>query len=164
MNIVLDTNTWLDCLVFKDKYAQFILDAVNEKQLKIYTCTHMFNEFKRVLNYIQLQPYLAKLALNLDVDHNYANDTQIIIQQLCDAFLNYSIFLDMPEQNNFTHIPKCKDQDDQIFLNFCVKHCIPILVSKDKHLLKMHKNMRKFSVYITNFKGIDNINSLYDLL
>jgi putative PIN family toxin of toxin-antitoxin system len=146
MNIVLDTNAWLDCLVFKNPSANFILEAIHSKKINTYTCMHMFNEFKRVLSYTQIQPYIGQLQTQ--------NNTNVVIETIYNNFLQHSIFLDTPDAQNFAYLPKCKDRDDQIFLNFCVQHAIGILITKDKHLLKMHKHMRKFNVYITNIDGL----------
>ena len=128
LKAVLDTNVWLDIFLFQDEKIQSIIDASAQKRIQIYACKHMYNELERVLTYRQFDKY-------------HHNIKEILLQ-----FNNLVIYLDNP--SNYFFPLKCKDKDDQIFLDFCAIYNIDFLISKDKQVLKLAKGMLKFAVNV----------------
>ena len=126
--VVLDTNIWLDLLLFKDINLNYIINAIHQKHLQVYACQKMYDELARVLHYPQFSKY----------NHD--------INQCLEQFNNYVIYLATPP--NLAIPVKCKDIDDQVFLDFCGLYNINFLISKDKQVLKLAKNMRKLGVKV----------------
>jgi len=127
-SIVLDTNIWIDKLIFDDKHIQHIFTAIENNTLQVYVCEKMFEELKRVLHY----PQFDKFNINIEKSLEYFNQ--------------YSHYKPHPKIN-FPH--KCKDKDDQLFIDFCYSYNINTLISKDMHILKMKKTLNKLGI-ITN--------------
>lgn len=48
---------------------------------------------------------------------------------------------------------RCKDVDDQKFLDLAARYACP-LITRDKHLLKVAKKMRRFGVRVTTPEGL----------
>ncbi|MFM2344134.1 MAG: hypothetical protein RLZZ210_744 [Pseudomonadota bacterium] len=128
IKIVLDTNIWLDFFVFKDSGLIHIITAIQNQSVQVYACKQMYDELERVLTYPQFARY----------NHN--------IENCLEEFNQYVNYLDTPPYLSIKL--KCRDRDDQVFLDLCALNNIDLLISKDKQVLKLAKGMRRFGVKV----------------
>lgn len=118
MRTVLDTNVILSLWLFVDSRYTPIRLACEQKLLTPLTSPPCLEEFARVLRYPQFE----------------RNEAQIE-----SAFAAYQaaveVVTDVPP--NALTLPRCKDRDDQKFLELARDGDAKLLVTKDKALLKL---------------------------
>lgn len=112
---VLDTNVVLDCLHFMNPAARPILHALETGQIECWASHATLEELRRVLDYP---------ALGLDS----ARQTAILAR--------YRAQVRCVEPAHAYCLPRCKDADDQKFLQLAAGGA-SMLVSKDRALLKL---------------------------
>jgi len=127
LRLVLDTNAWLDWLVFGDTQIAPLRAAHAAGEIEIYidaTCTE---ELRRVLNY-----KLGKRVLD--------TATQEAALAECRR-----IALPCEPDAGVTHaaLPLCRDKDDQKFLELARAARADYLVTKDRDLLELAR--RKYA-------------------
>lgn len=128
--LVIDTNILLDLLVFDDQRAHPLRAALNESQLIALGSAYTVAEFLDVI---------ARPQFNLN-----AEEQTKAHQQLLE-------WLTIEQEEAIQTAPwKCKDKDDQIYLNLAFSHRPCTLLSKDKQVLKLAKRARQHDVVITN--------------
>ncbi|MBB1060292.1 putative toxin-antitoxin system toxin component, PIN family [Marilutibacter spongiae] len=118
--IVLDTNAWLDLLVFEDPRIGAIRTALGEDRLAAFTDADCREEWRRVLDYpvLALDP-ARQAALLREFD------------TLTRPYDGHAI--DAPP------LPRCRDADDQKFLELARACGARWLVSRDKALLRLNR-------------------------
>ncbi|TAK91351.1 MAG: putative toxin-antitoxin system toxin component, PIN family [Burkholderiaceae bacterium] len=115
--LVLDTNTALDLMIFNDPVIEPLRTLLSSHGAVLHASTHTLNEFARVLSYPRLQ---------LDADtitatrHRYA--------ALCQLHRD-------PDAN--PTLPQCADPDDQAFIELAAAIPADFLLSKDKAVLHL---------------------------
>lgn len=120
--IVLDTNVWLDWLVFCDAGVNCIKGAVASGTAAIFISSACLAELKRVLGY-----NLSGRALDAQAQAAALAQCQAIaIPALADSSLHPTCVL-----------PKCADPDDQIFLELARDCSADFLLTKDRDLLAL---------------------------
>ncbi len=127
MKLVLDTNVWLDCLIFADPRVDALRTALAQGSLTVLATQSMLDEFADVIGRPQfgIDPQArARLAAR-----------QLEQVSLCgtapDCRLN------------------CTDRADQMFIDLAVAQRVEWLVSRDKALLRLRKTAaRRFSIRI----------------
>ena len=125
--LVLDTNVVLDLFFWHDARALALLAALSSET------------FRAVVS----EETLAELIDVLMRSPFHRNEEQV--RAILAHYLNFSI----RESLGDTPCPvRCKDPDDQKFLSLATKSRCP-LVTRDKHLLKIAKKMRRFGVRVT---------------
>ncbi|CAN7445847.1 putative toxin-antitoxin system toxin component, PIN family [Trinickia sp. LjRoot230] len=131
--VVLDSNVWIDILVFDDPATRPIHAALTGGALDAVINARCLAELSRVLDYPQFASrVLDKAALLASVG------------QLCSM----TELAASPE--GAAMLPKCKDRDDQKFLELAYASGASWLVSKDRALLKLDKRTsRDFGFRIT---------------
>ncbi|HEV3104235.1 MAG TPA: putative toxin-antitoxin system toxin component, PIN family [Trinickia sp.] len=120
--VVLDSNVWIDMLVFDDAAARPILAALERGALSAVIDVRCLAELTRVLDY----PQFVKRAV--DKKAALASVARLAAMTEADAALLGDAAL-----------PKCKDRDDQKFLELAHAASVDWLVSKDRALLKLGK-------------------------
>jgi uncharacterized protein len=120
-NLILDTNVWLDWLIFQDDLILPVRHQVSDHQLNIVATAHMRAELADVLQ----RPYF---------DHRKLNIEQCLIEfdrvtKLVKAAPACPL--------------KCKDPDDQVFIDLVMSLEPAVLLSKDKAVLKLAKRAAK---------------------
>jgi uncharacterized protein len=120
--VVLDSNVWIDMLVFDDAAARPIRAALESRALRAVINARCLAELTRVLDY----PQFVKRA----VDKEAALALVARLSEMTDA--------DAPPDGS-SPLPKCKDRDDQKFLELAHAAGVDWLVSKDRALLKLAK-------------------------
>lgn len=126
--VVLDTNICLDLFVFRDPRWQAILEGLHSGILQAFTKTRCRDEWQAVLHY----PHLPVEAGQMD--------------QLCAEFDRFISCSDPAMQEHIV-LPKCKDGDDQKFLEIARDGAADFLVSKDKALLRLAKRVKKAGLF-----------------
>lgn len=119
LRLVLDTNVWLDWLVFNDPAIGIIKRAVTMHEAVIFATTACEQELERVLTYpMRRQP------LNPDRQaHCLAQFRRIARLHEEDGHCDHSA------------LPRCKDTDDQKFLELARDCSADFLITRDRDLL-----------------------------
>jgi putative PIN family toxin of toxin-antitoxin system len=124
--VVLDSNVWIDILVFDDPDSRPIHAALASGALIALIDGRCLAELTRVLDYPQ---FVARA-----VDKEAALAT---VARLTE-------FVTTPEAaENATPLPKCKDRDDQKFLELAHAARADWLVSKDRAVLKLARRIAR---------------------
>ena len=121
--VVLDTNIVLDWLVFEDGGMPLLMDAINRRRLTIATNAACIDELARVLAY-----------------PNFKLDSAAQQQ----ALQRYREFAEIvPERASLLGVvPRCRDQDDQKFLELAAHAGAAALISKDHAVLGLKRSMK----------------------
>ncbi len=122
MRLVLDTNVWLDWLVFADAGAAPIKNAVARGAAAVFISPACEAELVRVLGYA-----LSGRALS--------TEAQATALALCRAIA--SDVLDCNVSHTIAELPRCADSDDQMFLELARDCRADALITKDRDLLAL---------------------------
>jgi putative PIN family toxin of toxin-antitoxin system len=122
MRLVLDTNVWLDWLVFDDAGVAPIKDAVTRGTVGIFISAACETELIRVLGYPLSGRTLdaAAQAAALAQCRAIARDVQ-----------------DCAKPHDIAALPRCEDPDDQMFLELARDCRADTLITKDRDLLAL---------------------------
>lgn len=121
LRLVLDTNVWLDWLVFDDPGIKALQAAVGAGEAEIFINADCEAELLRVLGY-PLQKW------TLDAEQ------QIVCIERCRAVAQKI------EKNCTITLPACADSDDQKFLELSAGACAHYLLSRDQALLALARH------------------------
>ena len=122
MRLVLDTQVWLDWLVFDDPGVRPLRDAVQSGRAEIVIDAACEAELARVLAYdlgkrsISSEAQLAALTLARSLARRVST---VVAEKL----------------------PQCKDADDQKFVELAYAAKADVLVTKDRALLEMRRRV-----------------------
>jgi putative PIN family toxin of toxin-antitoxin system len=123
--LVLDTNVVLDWIAFRDPRVQPIVAAIERGDLRTATSGACLQELRRVLNYAQIKLDAAAQAL---------------------AFKRYAahaMVFEVAESAAAMNLPRCEDADDQKFLELCWHARASHLVTRDKALLRLARQVAR---------------------
>ena len=121
MKLVLDTNAVLDWLHFRDPGIALVAQAVESRKAELVSAAECVEELRRVLAYPQFR---------LDAGQ---------CEGILDRYLAMARLVDMPASGTLTGIPRCRDPDDQKFLELAWHAGADCLVTKDKALLRLSR-------------------------
>lgn len=127
LSVILDSNIWIDILVFDDAHSRPIKDALVSGALRATTNTACREELRRVLDYPQFKRYAIDQAAALAWADAHSTLHDVSEAELAAA----------------QRLPTCKDLDDQKFLELARDCGARYLLSKDKLVLKMHSRMAR---------------------
>ncbi|HEY4583324.1 MAG TPA: putative toxin-antitoxin system toxin component, PIN family [Lysobacter sp.] len=119
---VLDTNAWLDLLIFRDPALAGFEDAARAGALRIAADARALDELARVLRYG---------ALRLDE----------AAARACHA--TAAAFAVVPPVPSPARLPHCRDRDDQMFLEIAAGAGACALLTRDAELLRLHRRMSR---------------------
>jgi putative PIN family toxin of toxin-antitoxin system len=122
LRAVLDSNVWIDILVFDDPITRPIRAALEAGTLEALIDARCLKELTYVLDY----PQFVRFAMN----KAQALETLARLSQLVEP---------EPLSEDAPPLPKCRDRDDQKFLELAHAIKADWLVSKDRALLKLAK-------------------------
>ncbi|CAG4928194.1 putative toxin-antitoxin system toxin component, PIN family [Paraburkholderia saeva] len=125
-HVVLDSNVWIDILVFDDPHTRPIRAALESGALKALIDMRCLAELTYVLDY----PQFARR----EIDKAAALDT---LAGLCQQVAPPA------PAGDARPLPKCKDRDDQKFLELAHAARADWLVSKDRAVLKLAKRIAR---------------------
>lgn len=124
--LVIDTNVTLDLLLFDSQIAAPLLAAVMDGRAEWLTAPYCRDELTRVLAY----PEFRLTAEQQDaICQRYA-----ALTSCCDQIAPLPETLPGP-------LPRCKDPDDQPFLELAVAAGADLLVTRDNALLRLRKRV-----------------------
>ena len=130
--VVLDSNVWIDILVFDDPHTRPIAAALESGALAALIDARCLAELTYVLDYPQF--------VHRKVDKAAALAVVARLAQLVEP---------VAPQEDTRPLPKCKDRDDQKFLELAHAAQADWLVSKDRAVLKLAKRIaRDFGIQI----------------
>ena len=125
LRVVLDSNVWIDILVFDDPATRPIHAALQARTLEALIDSRCLTELTHVLGYPQF--------VRMDVDQAAALATVTRLSTLVAPTL----------PNDERPLPKCKDRDDQKFLELAHASGADWLVSKDRAVLKLARRVAR---------------------
>lgn len=127
--VILDTNILLDIFVFDDQRAHPLRAALINQEFDAPVTQDTLDELADVI---------SRPQFSLDK-----------IQQV-DILLQWQNWSRLVESSDLQVAPwKCKDRDDQVFINLAYSYKPSTLISKDKLVLKLAKRAIKDQVTIT---------------
>lgn len=121
LRIVLDTNVVLDLFHWANVDAVPIMAALEAGRIACFADERTLDELQRVLTYPQL-----KLTPDM----------------ISERYASYSGLVQVIPEGEAPPLPRCKDRDDQKFLELAARCNADLLVSKDKALLKLRGRTR----------------------
>jgi putative PIN family toxin of toxin-antitoxin system len=127
--VVLDSNIWIDLLVFRDPHVEAIRAALETGAIATLIRADCREELRRVLAY----PQFARFAVDIDT----ALDTVDGLTARVDA--------PSPAEAEAIRLPRCRDTDDQKFIELAHFAQAACLVSKDRAVLKLRSRLRRSS-------------------
>ncbi len=116
LRLVLDTNVVLDLFHWANTDAVPIMEALEAGNIACFADQRTLDELQRVLTYPQL-----KLTPDM----------------ITERYARYSNLVQLVPEGEAPPLPRCKDRDDQKFLELSARCNADVLVSKDKALLKL---------------------------
>lgn len=131
IKVVIDTNVWLDWLVFQDGSTAALSRLVSGGTLQCLSSPTMRAELVNVIG----RPYLARALLRIDPDHDQA--TAQVLAKFDALIAPYAEPKLQP--NAGLHGLVCTDPDDQVFLDLAVQLRAQYLLSRDRALLKLNR-------------------------
>ncbi len=127
--LVIDTNTVLDWLLFKDHRAAALNAAVQQGAVAWFACSRMRDEFERTLTYATLE--------------RWSPDRGVLLA----AYDRWSTPLPDPARCTLAGL-LCSDPDDQVFVDLAVANRARWLVTHDRALLRLARRARTLSLAI----------------
>lgn len=128
--IVLDTNVCLDLFVFRDQRWASLLAALHARDVAAVTRADCRTEWQIVLGYSHLP---------LDEASRERSAAEF------DALIDCVEHAD--DTGNCVPLPKCRDPDDQKFLELARDAQADILITKDKALLKLARKIARAGLF-----------------
>ncbi|WP_017774434.1 putative toxin-antitoxin system toxin component, PIN family [Paraburkholderia kururiensis] len=130
--VVLDSNVWIDILVFDDPHTRPIHAALETGALQAVVDGRCFAELARVLEY----PQFAQRAVDKAAALAIVERLTLRVERASPV-------------EGAKPLPQCRDRDDQKFLELAHGSGAAWLVSKDRAVLKLAKRMtRDFGLQI----------------
>ncbi|WP_263772347.1 putative toxin-antitoxin system toxin component, PIN family [Propionivibrio soli] len=123
MRLILDTNVVLDILFFADPRSAPLYDALLSRRSICFTDAPCFAELERVTTYPE---FALDAAARTDLLQRYR-----CLASACE-----------PVSGETFIIPTCRDPDDQKFLVLAARSQGDLLITRDKHLLKLSRHRR----------------------
>ena len=116
LRFVLDTNVVLDLFHWANTDAVPIMAALEAGQIECFVDERTLDELRRVLTYPQLK---------------------MTPDMIAERYSRYRALVHLVPAGDAPPLPRCKDRDDQKFLELAARCGADTLVSKDKALLKL---------------------------
>jgi putative PIN family toxin of toxin-antitoxin system len=126
LKLILDTNVWLDCLVFHDPSVSPLLALVQEGQAEVFIDDACEAELERVLGYSFQKKYLEKARQSACM-----TECQSLAKKIQASAAAAGV------------LPRCGDPDDQKFLQAALAAGADYLVTKDLALLALARAVEK---------------------
>ncbi|HEX5373210.1 MAG TPA: PIN domain-containing protein [Aquabacterium sp.] len=127
--VILDTNALLDWRVFKDPAAHPIAEAILAGRMRWLACPSMEQEWHQVWPRSYLKPWQPEPMLTLTV-------------------FQHATLVDEPPRGPL----RCKDPDDQVFIDLALHTQARWLFTKDAALLKLARRARLLGTEVTSLQ------------
>jgi len=129
--LVLDTNIWLDWLVFNDSSLLYLKKEVSEGRAEIFIDAACEAELERVLAYP-----LGKHSIDAAAQAACLAESRRIARRIDAA----------ASEADRKQLPLCRDPDDQKLLELALASCAQYLVTKDHALLELARRVLPFRI------------------
>ena len=116
LRLVLDTNVVLDLFHWSNTDAVPIMAALEGGRIECLADQRTLDELQRVLTYPQLK---------------------LTPEMAADRYSRYRRLVQLVAEGEAPPLPRCKDRDDQKFLELAARCGANLLVTKDKALLRL---------------------------
>ncbi|MCK7594447.1 PIN domain-containing protein [Pseudomarimonas salicorniae] len=132
LRVVLDTQVWLDWLHFRDPRCEDLARRFDRGELALPSSAPCRDEWQRVLGYP---------ALNLGPAER---------ERLASAYdQRCSPCAEPDTEAPLPRLPRCRDPDDQKFIELAVRAGAKLLLSRDRALLDLHRRLhREFGIAV----------------
>ena len=130
MRLVLDTNVWVDWLVFDDWSIAPLKAAQRARQVQIIANEPCLEELARVLAYPEFALTGAQRA------DCFEAAARVIVRH------------DAPKQSRHKALPRCSDPDDQKFIELAHAARAGWLVTRDKALLQLKPRLHAAGIRV----------------
>jgi len=131
--VVLDTNIWLDWLVFNDLSVLHLKKTVSDGEAQVFINSPCEAELERVLAYD-----LARHTLDAAAQAKCLAECRRIAQRIDTV---------APEAERKL-LPRCVDPDDQKFLELALAARADALITKDHKVLELARRTKPFRILI----------------
>ena len=128
--LVLDTNIVLDLLLFQNPQAQGLRQALDQQEMRWLATPPMREELARVLAYPKIAPGLTRLG-----------------HSLASLLAQWDALVSVVEVAPRCAV-RCRDPDDQMFIDLAVAHRAQLL-SKDALVLRLAKRLLPLGVVVS---------------
>jgi len=122
--LVLDTNIVMDMLHFRDARTAWLKSAITRRQVLCFSDADCLGELRRVTAYPEF---------GLDSASK---------KELLDTYLDFVIRHDAIDEGTAA-LPRCRDADDQKFLELAARCKADLLITRDKQLLRLDRHRHK---------------------
>jgi putative PIN family toxin of toxin-antitoxin system len=130
VKLVLDTNVVIDWLVFDDAFLASFREQVRSGGIQVITHAPAVEELRRVLGYPALKLTPQRQA------------------EVLERFGALVSFFEGEAVELPPGFPRCRDSDDDPFLQLAWRAGVDALVSRDKAVLKLARRARRFGFQI----------------
>jgi putative PIN family toxin of toxin-antitoxin system len=130
LRTIFDTNVVLDCFAFEDPLGQILVEQIVEGRLLLLTRDDLRDELMRVLTYEHLPFDDARRSLALE---RYDPHARAMVDPTPARTAAQPLVL----------LPRCRDPDDQKFLEAARDARADLLLSKDKALLELARSRQR---------------------
>jgi len=122
LRLVLDTNVWLDVLVFRDPAVAALAAGIAQARVEVFTDDACSAELRRVLGY-----GFGRFTLD-----------EQAIDSCWQCFLgSVRFWAEARPRSGAAALPRCTDPDDQPFLELAAACAADALVTRDRALLRL---------------------------
>ena len=128
--VVLDTNIVLELLLFQNPQAQGLRQALDQQEMRWLATVPMREELARVLAYPKIAPGLTRLG-----------------HSLASLLAQWDALVSVVEVAPRCAV-RCRDPDDQMFIDLAVAHRA-LLLSKDALVLRLAKRLLPLGVVVS---------------
>jgi len=125
VRVVLDTNVVMDMLHFQDIRTVRLKEAIDAGHVRCFGDADCLAELERVAEYPEF---------GLDPARR---------NELIKTYLGFISRCDATEDDEDTTLPRCRDRDDQKFLELAARCEADMLVTRDKQLLRLARHRHK---------------------
>jgi putative PIN family toxin of toxin-antitoxin system len=127
INLIIDTNVWLDWLLFNDDCVLLLKSLHSEHKVQLIATHQMRAELEEVLHRPAIGPkFIARSSFD---------SIEAILREF-DRLVAV-----LPPPAVISDAPQCKDLDDQIFIDLAIAENA-YLISKDRALLALASKMK----------------------
>lgn len=124
--LVLDTNVILDWIAFDDARVQPMVAAIERGTLRLVSNAACLQELRRALGYAEVK---------LDAEAQ---------ARAFARYCRHAALFEVPDAAVAPDLPRCEDADDQKFLDLAWNARASHLVTRDKALLKLARQVAQF--------------------
>lgn len=144
LRLVIDTQTWMDLLHFEEPACSGLAGAVNARDVEVVRNDAAESEWTRVLGY-------PRFGLDAAARQDMLRRFRRLSSAVADG-----VSPDGPR------LPRCRDPDDQVFLELALAARADVLVSRDKALLELDRRCRRLGFAVLRANDPELLQRLHD--